>query len=163
MPPPSCRSADGESSGTIHAANAPLRRRRVGVRVIILEIRVDVSSIFAQIGVMERRWRKKVVERLLRQRRVWYTHHPCMTDLMGTNTTKRCLPRSQRPTKAEVRWCMCIHCHGVVLSGMDWVRRFGRRRKKKAVSRLLRRRCVLNTRHPSVADLMVEICSNPRC
>ncbi|KAJ8439025.1 hypothetical protein Cgig2_028471 [Carnegiea gigantea] len=131
IPPPSSRSADSESSDTIPAANTPLRRRRVGVRTAILGMRVDVSSIFVQTGVMGRWWRKKAVERLLRQRRVWYTRHLSMADLMGTSTTKQCLPRSQRPAKAEARWFMCIHCHGVLLSGMDWVQRFRRTKEEE--------------------------------
>ncbi|KAJ8447016.1 hypothetical protein Cgig2_033585 [Carnegiea gigantea] len=157
-PPPSCRSADGESSGTIHAANAPLSRRRIGVRTAVLVMGVDVPSIFVQISVMGRRWRKKAVGRRLRQRRMWYTRHPSMADLMGLSIDgSHAASASIRRRHVGVLTFVVM-----VLYVPAWIGIGGLegRRRKKAVSKLLRWRHMLHVGYPSGADLMVEICFN---
>ncbi|KAJ8436103.1 hypothetical protein Cgig2_017086 [Carnegiea gigantea] len=173
-PPPSCRSTDGESSGTIHAANALLNWGRVGVRATVLVMGVDVPSIFAQISVMGRRWRKKPVGRRLRRRRVWYTNHPSMVDLMGLvlevdelcgvldlgkNNTKLYLANAESIDGSHAASASIRRRHVGVLTFVvmvlyvpAWIGIGGLegRRRKKAVSRLLRWRRMLHVGHPPV-------------
>ncbi|KAJ8428994.1 hypothetical protein Cgig2_018362 [Carnegiea gigantea] len=131
-------------------------------------MRVNVSPIFAQIGIMGRQWRKKAVERLLHRRRVWYTRHPSMADLMGTefllaySSAKAESTDASHAAYAPLRWRrLGVHAFVImVLYFPTWIGFGGLegQRRKKAVSRLIRRRHVLHTHHPSIADMMVEIC-----
>ncbi|KAJ8443578.1 hypothetical protein Cgig2_020665 [Carnegiea gigantea] len=63
-----------ESTCTTHTANAPLKRRRVGLRASV--------SLAVVIWGFERRRRKKAVSRALCWWRVYLTRHPSVTVLM---------------------------------------------------------------------------------
>ncbi|KAJ8447020.1 hypothetical protein Cgig2_033589 [Carnegiea gigantea] len=150
----------------------------MGVRTAVLVMGVDVPSIFVQISVMGRRWRKKVVGRRLRQRRVCFggieSDYPkdlwaVVVPRMARNrTTPSCIYANaesidgSHAASASIRWrhVGVLTFVVMVLYVPAWIGIGGMegRRRKKAVSRLLRWRRMLHVGHPSGADLMVEIC-----
>ncbi|KAJ8426992.1 hypothetical protein Cgig2_033850 [Carnegiea gigantea] len=120
-PPQSCKSADGESSRTIHAANAPLRRWRMSVHNSFYGLSLDFLAILAWISDLRRRWRKKAVERLLRWRRVWSTCHPSKADLMVKVESNGATDTANAPLRLVARRPTRIHFHGGgVIWGMVW-------------------------------------------
>ncbi|KAJ8446780.1 hypothetical protein Cgig2_016090 [Carnegiea gigantea] len=76
--------ADGraESNSDTHAANTPLRRRRVGLRESVSMVVLLFPACFGQVGGLEGRRRKKASKGRLRWRRVLYMRHPSTVDLM---------------------------------------------------------------------------------
>ncbi|KAJ8432500.1 LOW QUALITY PROTEIN: hypothetical protein Cgig2_003577 [Carnegiea gigantea] len=150
------KSTDGESSGTVHAANAPLWRWLVVVRTAVEGLGVDFLARLAHSGVLGRRWRKKGVKRLLTRRRVCSTRHSSTADLMDRRTASPAVP-SMPPTRnsRSSAWCTRLRLWvGFGFFGDPYIGGLRGRWRKKAVERLLRRRRVWSTRHPSKVDLM---------
>ncbi|KAJ8435133.1 hypothetical protein Cgig2_018961 [Carnegiea gigantea] len=148
IPLPSCRSIDCESSGTIQAANAPLSRRRMGVRAAVLGMRVDM---------MDEEGSRKTPSSAAR-----VVHAPPFhggSDGFGNRTPPSGASHAANAPLRRRHVGVCAFVV-LVLYSPTWIgfRGLEGRRRKKAVSRLIRQRRVLNTRHPSVADLMIEIC-----
>ncbi|KAJ8448162.1 hypothetical protein Cgig2_031886 [Carnegiea gigantea] len=80
--PPSCSSVKAESNSDTHAANTPLRRRRVGLRESVSMVVLLFPACFGQVGGLEGRRRNKASKGRLRWRRVLYMRHPSTVDLM---------------------------------------------------------------------------------
>ncbi|KAJ8432906.1 hypothetical protein Cgig2_004580 [Carnegiea gigantea] len=132
-----------ESTGTSYAANAPLRRRRVGVRAFVVMVLLYFSSWF-RFGGLEGRRRKKAVSRRLHWR-------SSKSESIGpSHATNAPLRRKRVGVHAFVVMVLLYFSAWIGFGGLEG------RRRKKAVSRRLRRRRVLHMRHPSVADLMFE-------
>ncbi|KAJ8435274.1 hypothetical protein Cgig2_030029 [Carnegiea gigantea] len=159
-PSPTFRSADGDSSDTVHAADAPLCWWRVLVRAAVGLVGLNFLSSWACSGGLASRWRKKRVEGLRHRRRVWSTRHPSTADLMGTANAESISASHAANTSIRRRRVGVLTFVVMVLHVSAWIGIgcLEGRRRKKAVSRLLRRRHVLHVRRPSVADLMAEIC-----
>ncbi|KAJ8446356.1 hypothetical protein Cgig2_005887 [Carnegiea gigantea] len=165
-------SVKAESTGASHAANAPLRQRRVGVRAFIVIVLLYFLAWFG-FGGLEGRRRKKAVSRHLRQRHVLHMRHPSVADLMmlmlqimdsgtgncmGLQDSDSFMALIKAPISGKAESTSASHaanaplrrrCVGVrafvvmvLLYFPAWIGFGGLegRRRKKAVSRCLRRR-----------------------
>ncbi|KAJ8435977.1 LOW QUALITY PROTEIN: hypothetical protein Cgig2_004234 [Carnegiea gigantea] len=160
-PPQNCRSVDSESSRTIHATNAPLRRWHVGVRASVCGLGLDFSR-------CADRWLQKMMEEKGSRKTPSSAARrpPLLRIALGNRTPPSCNSAKAESTgtshaaNTPLRWRRVGVRAFVVMVLLYFLAWFGfggleGRKRKKAMSRRLRRRRVLHMCHPSVANLMM--------
>ncbi|KAJ8434814.1 hypothetical protein Cgig2_033536 [Carnegiea gigantea] len=144
--PQSCRSTNGESSRTIHVTNVPLRRWPMGLRTSVCGLGLDFSVSVVQIG-------RPPPSRIPLGNRTPPTCSSVKAESTGASHAANAPLRRRRVSvRAFVVMVLLYFLAWFGFGGLEG------RRRKKAVSRRLRRRGVLYIRHSSITDLMVEIC-----